>query len=421
MSDSYRVTSDVSHKVKGGGGHAAGFLHHIARDLDGSQYGQLMADWSARRDAALAAQEPFTERPPKQREHSNKNIDPTRTHMNETVIPDGSGGWRRPSSVDEVLGRLDERLARVKKPPRDGAVIMRGHVANLSPEWFAENNPDWRENGLNDEARAAYDAMLQQAYDEYGDDLLVGCLHMDETTPQWQFAVVPVTDDGRLTQKLFWASPKVLKEQGERFREAVAATGIAVNMKPSARSQEHLSGDEFARRADDLREREQEVEEWAATLETAAATIDARKANVAAREAKTKEDAQEAASDRQRAAEARARAEQAEKAAEAERARLADVLTWMDTPQSSGATARANFDGWRRRKAKQAQFEAKANALAEQERQHAEDGPQLGGGSSRPAPSLFDGQRSSSSPRPSSPSLPTANSRSMAAKVPPKE
>ncbi|MDU5516349.1 hypothetical protein V7F78_12055 [Cutibacterium avidum] len=64
MSDSYRVTSDVSHKVKGGGGHAAGFLHHIARDLDGSQYGQLMADWSARRDAALAAQEPFTERPP---------------------------------------------------------------------------------------------------------------------------------------------------------------------------------------------------------------------------------------------------------------------------------------------------------------------------------------------------------------------
>lgn len=302
MSDSYRVTFDASHKVKAGGGHVNGFLHHVARDLD---------------DANGVA-----------REHANRNIDRARTAHNVTVVPDGRGGWRRPASVDELTGRLDARLGTLKKAPRNGAVLMRPIVANLSPEWFTENDPDWRENGLSDESRAAYDALLQQAVEEFGaDNIVVASLHMDETLPQWQIAVAMVTDDGRLTQKPWDPGPTALTTMGKRFRQAVADTGIAVNFTPAARSKEHLSGEEFGRRADMLREAQADVADTEAALDVQAESLETRRANVAAREAKAKEDAAQAARDAEEAAQARARAEEAERAAEAERARLAAVPT----------------------------------------------------------------------------------------------
>jgi len=140
----------------------------------------------------------------------------------------------------------------VKKAPRVGAVIMRPWVANLSPEWFAEHNPDWRENGLNAAAGAAYNVMLAQMVAEAGgpQNIVVASVHLDESLPQWQVAFTPVTDDGRLTQKPWFPSPGALRAMGQRVRQAVADTGIEVNFKPSERSREHLSGDEFQRQAD---------------------------------------------------------------------------------------------------------------------------------------------------------------------------
>lgn len=220
----YRVTFDASHKVKGGG-HVAGFLHHVVRDLD---------------DANDVG-----------RNHANVNIDRSRTQFNQTVIPDGRGGWVRPRSVDEVRQRLDDRLGTVKKPLRTDAVVMRPIVCNLSPEWFAEHCPDWKTDGLNEAAQDAYDALLEQAVKEFGaDNIVCASLHMDESLPQWQIAVTPVTDDGRLSQKDWYPGPKQLQAMGKRFRQAVASTGIDVEMNPSARSKEHLDSDGFQKLAD---------------------------------------------------------------------------------------------------------------------------------------------------------------------------
>lgn len=255
----YRVTFDASHKVKQGG-HGQSFLQHVARDIDLAN-GVVVA-------------------------HANQNIDASRTHLNETTIPDGNGGWVRPANVEQIADRVAARLATVKKPPRADAVIMRPIVCNLSPEWFAEHNPDWRENGLNTAARAAYDAMRAQAVEEFGWDNIAACsLHLDESLPQLQIAVLPVTDDGRLSQKDFYPNPASLRARGVRFREAVAATGIEVEMKPSPRSREHLSGDEFQRQADRLKEGLEDVEATEATLDVRAASLDARAANLDAREA----------------------------------------------------------------------------------------------------------------------------------------
>lgn len=280
----YRVTFDASHKVKTGGGHGQSFLQHIARDIDNAN--------------GVA------------KEHANPNIDPTRTHLNVTVVPDGAGGWVKPESIEAIADRLASRLATVKKEPRTDAVIMRPWVANLSPEWFAEHNPDWREVGLNEAAEAAYDGMLDQMVTEAGgpQNIVVASLHMDESLPQWQVGFTPVTDDGRLTQKPWFPSPTALREMGVRVRRAVAATGVAVDFKPSERSREHLSGNEFQRRADmlkgavaeaiedralaatelahleaskaDLDERESDLDATEATLDTRVASLEARRTNL---------------------------------------------------------------------------------------------------------------------------------------------
>lgn len=280
------------------------------------------------------------------------------------------------------MGRLAARLATVEKPLRSDAVIMRPIVANLSPEWFAEHNPDWRENGLNARARAAYDALLAQAVEEYGvENIVVASLHLDESLPQWQIAVTPVTDDGRLTQKPWYSGPKALQGMGQRFRQAVADTGIAVDFKPSARSKEHLSSDEFQRRADRAKadaylaaDARQDADLYlsAAKRDAAAERADwaepddhgqgegpkrrraRERAHKQGYDAGLTEGRAEAAKDRQRAA-GDLRAAQAAKAAldraraewEAESPTRAALLNeWLDRPTKTGRTPRQAFDAY---------------------------------------------------------------------------
>lgn len=296
------LTMDASHKVKGGGGHVSSFLHHIARDVD--------------------------DRQGVPRQHANVNVDRARTHLNRTVVNDGKGGFKKCESVDEMVAHLDRRLATVKKPPRDGAVILRPLVLQLDPKWYDEYMPNWRDGEWTEEHQRYADAMLQWAADTFGQENIVGASwHMDETSPQLQVVFTPVTSDGRLNQKEWFTGPSGLRAMHNDFRTYMQGVGYDVSMDRAERSRERLSSTEFARRADALKEAQADVADTEAALDAMVESLEVRKANVADREAKAKAYAVAAASDRQKAAEARARAEEAETAAEAERARLAAVPT----------------------------------------------------------------------------------------------
>lgn len=248
----YTMTFDASHKVKAGDGHAKQFERHLARDADeraGFAFG-----------------------------HSNKNIDPARTHLNESFVNDGTGGFRlvavtrddkgepRPPSA-EIGDYLAARLSTVKKPLRKDAVVMRGIVLQLDPKWFDEHNPDWRENGLNDEGRRLTNATLAWASEEFGQANVVGgALHLDEHSPQLQLIVTPVTDDGRLSQKDFFKGPGDLKRQHRSLREHMIAAGYDADLSVSSRSKEHLSSDEFADKAERARSGEALAAQAAETI-----------------------------------------------------------------------------------------------------------------------------------------------------------
>lgn len=128
----YTMTYDASHKLGRGGGHVQRFMRHIAREADEA------AGFSFK--------------------HANTNIDTSRTHMNMSFVNDRNGSYRSVRSgdgdprSDELEGYLNARLATVRKSLRKDAVVMRGIVLQLDPAWFEDHCPDWRTDGLNDEA-----------------------------------------------------------------------------------------------------------------------------------------------------------------------------------------------------------------------------------------------------------------------------
>ncbi len=339
---SWTVTYDASPeaKVKAAGSHAVNRDRHLGRAPD------------------LAAGFDFG--------HRNPNIDRGRSAMNESFVNDGGGGFRvltvtkdakgrdRPPSAEFADYRYT-RLSQVKKPLRKDAVIMRGVMLQLDPKWFDAHCPDWRTDELNDEARRFVQAQLDWACQEFGQQNIVGgSLDLDETSPHLQLSVVPVTDDGRLSQKDYFQGPGHFRKQRKELCDALESAGYEPQRAVAARSTERTSSDEYARTADKTRatlavaqrdskklwEERQQVRAEKAKLNEVAQSIsddrhevDAQLEDLPRLRRKAKQDAmvEARAGAHEEVANARSEAEEAEqRATEAERARRAvvrDLLT----------------------------------------------------------------------------------------------
>lgn len=235
-----RVTCDVSKggKVKATG--AMSMIRHWARDTD-AQNGIYL-------------------------NHSNKSIDPNRSINNMTYFPtDGPRDeWTRPTEVEDIANRLADRLETITGRKRKDAVVMRGVVLGLSPEWVAEHTPNWKTDAADrekfmDALQPVVDRVIEKAGGAKNVVLVTG--HFDETVPQIQMAVTPVTEDGRLRQNDFdlFKSPASLAKLHKQIRKELKESGLDVILESSERSREHLSNLEYARKADEEREKEKEA------------------------------------------------------------------------------------------------------------------------------------------------------------------
>lgn len=233
---SWTTTCDMSHKVKGGGGHATGFFKHLARDVDAAEGFHF--------------------------NHSNDGLDPARLGLNRTVVNDGAGGYRRPTSVDgrppsaEAGDYLEQRLATVARKPRKDAVLMRPIVFKADPEWYDEISPGWRVTGLNEEALRLHEEATRWVEGYFGQqNVVMWSDHLDEAGhPERQLAVAMVTEDGRLSQKDFFPGPTAMKKMHQDLRKHLKDTcGYEAEMDVSPRSREHLSSADYQRKTEDAK------------------------------------------------------------------------------------------------------------------------------------------------------------------------
>lgn len=138
-------------------------------------------------------------------EHSNEDIDPTRTPENKEYVAHGS--YRA-----EVAERIERNRTSGRKVRKDAVVLCEG-IATASPEFF--------EGKSRDEIMAYFDDVYEFVKAEAGEENLIHfTVHMDETTPHAHFGFTPIKD-GALSWKKFFDGKYALRAFQDRHWEQV--------------------------------------------------------------------------------------------------------------------------------------------------------------------------------------------------------
>lgn len=296
----FTMSYDASAKVKAAD--VKGWLRHAARDVD------LQNGVGTR--------------------HANPNIDGAMTSLNNTLVYNQqTGSFESAGSVEQIEKSLQDRLSQVIKPLRKDAVVARGLVLQLDPEFYEEYSSD-------DDKAESYDAMTEWAIKTFGEQNLV-CIsvHEDESNPHIHLLFTPVTEDGRLSQKDWFPNPGKLREMHQGLRQHMTDAGYDIDManrKPG----------KHAKRIPEAEYRD------FAELMAESKIVENTKASVSRRAAKVKQDEQEVAQ-RKKALEAReaaCKAREAElqlsAAAQAQRAAELDRRAESLDERERGLTAR---------------------------------------------------------------------------------
>lgn len=143
------------------------------------------------------------------------------------------------TDISQIENALSERLKEVKKPLRKDAVIVRPLILQLDPEYYR----DYEEEDNN-----SITTMIEWAWNTFGkENIIGGSLHLDEASPHLHLLFTPVTDDGRLSQKDWFKSPKELTEMHNSLREYMSNAGfdIEMNRKKTSKQVKRLTETEY--------------------------------------------------------------------------------------------------------------------------------------------------------------------------------
>lgn len=151
----------------------------------------------------------------KYKNHGNPDIDVTRTEDNIDWTKEGR-------AVDEMVDERLEKEYKGKRTLRSDAVVLREIIIQASPDVY---------EGLS-EAEKRQKAIqftndsLAWFGDEFGEEnIMAASVHMDETNPHTHVMMMPMTEDGRMSQKDFFRGPAGLARQHREYREHMNARG----------------------------------------------------------------------------------------------------------------------------------------------------------------------------------------------------
>lgn len=185
--------------------------------------------------------------------HSNENIDNDLTKDNDSYYYNQeTGQYTLCSDISQIQESLETRLATVKKPLRKDAVVARGIILQLDPEWYKDNKDEKRNTGAD---------MLQWAAKTFGRENLVGfSFHKDETNPHLHILFTPVTSDGRLNQKEWFSDPVTLRSMHDDFRKHMIDKGFDISLERKPR-RKHMSEKEY-KAFKQSEEKQEELQDW---------------------------------------------------------------------------------------------------------------------------------------------------------------
>lgn len=152
------------------------------------------------------------------REHSNKNIDATRTNENVVLVNDGQGGFKQADSPDEAMQHRRSRLAKRadKRKLRSNQNTHMETLLQLDSE-FAGSSEEFLSDakGTADETRRLLQVLTDHIVDKVGqENVNYIALHVDETSPHVQIGWTPLAEDGSLDFRKILGETKLWKKDG---------------------------------------------------------------------------------------------------------------------------------------------------------------------------------------------------------------
>lgn len=155
------------------------------------------------------------------RNHSNKEIDKSLTKYNVDWMRDGK------PLHEMVEDRLENEFKGQRKLRKD-AVVIREIIAQPPPELFEGLDT----NAKGKKAVGFANDSLDWFREEFGDENVMALsLHLDETNPHMHVSVMPMTSDGRMSQKDFFKGPNDLKRQHREYREHMVGKGWDIDIE----------------------------------------------------------------------------------------------------------------------------------------------------------------------------------------------
>lgn len=167
-------------------------------------------------------------------DHKNDLIDKDLTKYNVDALIDGQ-------SFEE---RFENRLKDYngKRKLRKDAVLLRGFVAQPSADVFKGMDIKQKRETM---LRFTKD-ISQWLTKEFTKENLIGMsIHLDETSPHVHGAIMPMTEDGRLSQKDFFKGPKQLKQMHQDLRKFMNDKGWDFDLNNKYESSRHYELDEY--------------------------------------------------------------------------------------------------------------------------------------------------------------------------------
>lgn len=196
--------------------------------------------------------------------HSNTGIVSSKTLLNETVVNDGNGGFRRCAASREWLDFIDKRVSEARnfRTQKDGtrtpvavrkdASVVVETILMLDPEFTGKI--DEMSEDKRDEVRDLLQVMIDTEIERAGVENVVGwSVHWDESHPHVQMMTVPMTADGQLSMKKAYgggqgtkaAAQKKYAELHDTMRENLRDAGYDATMERVDSARSHLPLEKF--------------------------------------------------------------------------------------------------------------------------------------------------------------------------------
>lgn len=182
-----------------------------------------------------------------ERLHSNENIDPNRTLLNESYYKDSNGVWQQTNTSQDMVEAVNQRIeyakehgARIASKGKNDTVIARPLIVALDKDIIAGRDDTW-----------IWDVM-QILEKMFGEKNLVGfSVHKDENPQSVHIHIlfVPCHEKQKsngevkctISQTMFFKNPRQLASMHKQIRKELINRGYEISLENKP-IEEHLAG-----------------------------------------------------------------------------------------------------------------------------------------------------------------------------------